>query len=157
MERQSSICVYLAGPLFTQAEWQWNQRLAEAMHKCSLQVILPQKGAEPMLAGETDFDARSLFDQNLESIDRADVVVAICDGADVDSGTAWECGYAFKAAKPVVGVRSDIRAGGDDPQAAINLMLSISCRHIVVVPLKNRNDVSALAECIAEAVRRVTS
>jgi nucleoside 2-deoxyribosyltransferase len=157
MERPRSICVYLAGPLFTQAEWQWNQRLAEALQEHSLQVILPQDGAAPMLSGEKEFNARGLFDQNLQSIDRSDVVVALFDGPDVDSGTAWECGYAFKSAKPVVGVRTDIRAGGDDPQAAINLMLSISCSQTVVVPLKNRTNLLVVAECIAEAVRRAVS
>jgi nucleoside 2-deoxyribosyltransferase len=157
MDRQRSICVYLAGPLFTQAEWQWNQRLAEALQQGSLEVILPQNGAAPMLAGEAEFDARGLFEMNLKSIDRADVVVAIFDGADVDSGTAWECGYAFKAAKPVVGVRTDIRAGGDDPQASMNLMLSISCRALVIVPLKNRTDVSVVARSIADVVSRLIS
>jgi nucleoside 2-deoxyribosyltransferase len=155
MQRDRPICVYLAGPLFTQAEWQWNLRLAEALHRCSLEVILPQNGAAPMLAGQQDFDARGLFELNLKSIDSADVIVAIFDGADVDSGTAWECGYAFKAAKPVVGVRTDLRAGGDDPQAAINLMLSISCHRTVVVPPKDRIDVSAVAQSIADAVRCV--
>ncbi len=157
MQRDRPIRVYLAGPLFTQAEWQWNLRLAEALRRSSLEVILPQDGAAPMLAGQQDFDARRLFELNLKSIDSADVVVAIFDGADVDSGTAWECGYAYKAAKPVVGLRSDLRAGGDDPQAATNLMLSISCRQTVVVPLKNRTDVSAIAQCIADAVRFVIS
>src|SRR5579864_2546635 len=112
MEIAHRIRVYLAGPLFTQAEWQWNERLAQALRDRSLEVTLPQLGAEPMLTGRKPFDAASLFQTNVENIETADALVAVFDGADADSGTAWECGYAFKAGIPVIGVRTDIRAGG---------------------------------------------
>ncbi len=144
--------IYLAGPLFTQAEWQWNERLAQELGEHSLDVILPQRGAQPMLSGEKAFNAEALFTANIESIENADAVVAIFDGPDVDSGTAWECGYAFKAMKPVVGVRTDIRAGGDDPKAGTNLMVSRSCGATVAVPLANRTDLSSVARAIAEAI-----
>ncbi len=149
--------IYLAGPLFTQSEWIWNEALAQALRTHLFDVILPQSASEPMLSGARPFDARLLFKLNIESIQSADVIVAILDGSDVDSGTAWECGYAFKAGKPVIGVRTDLRAGGDDPEHSINLMLSISCRSIVAVPLANRTDVLSVAARIAEAVQQVTS
>ena len=122
------ITVYLAGPLFTQAEWQWNERLAQQLRAESLEVILPQDEAKPMLSGVKPFDAGAIFGANVASIERADVVVAIFDGVEVDSGTSWECGYAFKSTSSVIGIRSDIRVGGDDPKVAVNLMLSMSVR-----------------------------
>src|SRR5207249_1191963 len=97
-----------------------------------------------------------LFRANVESIEGASVVVAILDGTDADSGTCWECGYAFKAGRPVIGVRTDIRAGGDDPKTALNLMLSISCAALVSVPLGKREDVDWVAAEVASAVQRVT-
>jgi nucleoside 2-deoxyribosyltransferase len=42
-------------------------------------------------------------------IDGSDVVVAIMDGADPDSGTSWEVGYAYGTRKPIVLVRTDFR------------------------------------------------
>jgi nucleoside 2-deoxyribosyltransferase len=149
--------IYLAGPLFTQPEWLWNEGLAQALHTQMLEVILPQRAAMPMLSGERPFDAQFLFKLNIESIQSADVIVAILDGPDIDSGTAWECGYAFKAGKPVIGVRTDIRAGGDDPENGINLMLSISCRTVIAVPLANRTDLASVAALIGDAVRQVAS
>lgn len=157
MNDRKRIRVYLAGPLFTQAEWQWNERLAERFRERGLDVILPQRGAEPMLSGEVEFNAEALFKMNVEHIESADVVVAIFDGADIDSGTAWECGYAFKLEKPVVGIRTDIRAGGDDPKAGTNLMLSASCSCVVPVPLANRTDLSTVAERVVEAVTRAAN
>jgi nucleoside 2-deoxyribosyltransferase len=156
MRDQNSISIYLAAPLFTQAEWQWNQRLARALAERSLDVILPQSRAEPMLKGAQPFDAEFLFRVNVEGIERSDVVVAIFDGPDVDSGTSWECGYAFKAHRPVIGVRTDIRAGGDDSKAATNLMLSMSCMAIISVPFGERENVDWVASEIAAALRRIT-
>lgn len=157
MTDRNATRIYLAGPLFTQPEWIWNEALAQALRTHLFDVILPQSTSESMLSGARLFDASLLFKLNIESIQSADVIVAILDGPDVDSGTAWECGYAFKAGKPVIGVRTDLRAGGDDPEHGINLMLSISCSSVVAVPLENRTDVSSVAARIADAVRQVAS
>jgi nucleoside 2-deoxyribosyltransferase len=53
-------------------------------------------------------------------------VVACMDGPDPDSGTAWECGYAFAKGKPIVCYRTDFRITGDTEGAPYNLMLSES-------------------------------
>jgi nucleoside 2-deoxyribosyltransferase len=145
--------VYFAGPLFTQAEWQWNARLAEKLRSAGLEVVLPQEAAEPMLQGRTNFDPVALFKGNFAAIDRARVLVAVLDGADPDSGTCWECGYAFKLGRPVIGVRTDLRSGGDDPAASINLMLSQSCAGLITVPFEKRQDIDWIAERIVGALR----
>jgi nucleoside 2-deoxyribosyltransferase len=77
--------------------------------------------------------ANQIFAQDVEGIDWADVVVANMDGPDPDSGTSWECGYAYRK-KPVILFRTDFRAGyklgGDRLQieekngAPYNLMLT---------------------------------
>jgi nucleoside 2-deoxyribosyltransferase len=51
-----------------------------------------------MLQEKEKFDPGLLFRENLIAIDRAKIVVAILDGADADSGTAWECSYAYTSA-----------------------------------------------------------
>lgn len=152
MDKSDRILVYLAGPLFTQGEWQWNAHFAAELRARSLELIVPQERAEPMLQGIEKFDANLLFRENLASIDRAKVVVAILDGADADSGTAWECGYAYKSGKPIIGVRTDIRAGGDDSSAALNLMLSVSCAVLVKVPFAKRTDVAWVADQVHAGV-----
>ena len=45
------------------------------------------------------------------------------DGADPDSGTCWECGYAYARKKPVVLFRSDFRGSGDEHDIPYNAML----------------------------------
>lgn len=151
---QSGTKVYLAGPLFTQAEWQWNAAVTASLRRLGLEVILPQEREKTMRKRDTTVDAASLFAGNLADIERADVVVAVLDGADPDSGTCWEAGYAYKAGKPVIGLRTDLRAGGDiDPQTPVNLMLARSCAKIVLIPPSQRVDVSVVGQRVADAIK----
>jgi nucleoside 2-deoxyribosyltransferase len=81
-------------------------------------VYLPQRDTpEPSGPGRT----RTIFDTNLRALQEADVVVAVCDGAAVDDGTAWEVGYAVGRDIPVVGLRTDSRI--TQPDERINLMI----------------------------------
>ena len=58
------------------------------------------------------------------------------DGPDPDSGTAWECGYAFAKGKPVVCYRTDFRISGDTKGAPYNLMLSASATTRLEAPFR---------------------
>jgi len=147
--------IYFAGPLFTQAEWQWNQRLAEELRQRNFDVILPQTVAEPMLKGLKPFDPHALFDMNATAITNAEVVVAILDGADADSGTCWECGYAYRSGRPILAVRTDIRRVSDDSSSSVNLMLSQSCNKELLVPLAQLDDLQGLALKIGQAVEEI--
>jgi nucleoside 2-deoxyribosyltransferase len=132
--------IYFAGPLFTQGEWLWNARLANRLRNAGFEVILPQATAEPMLKDPKSFNANALFTANTAGIEQCDVVLAILDQADPDSGTCWECGYAYKAGRPIIGVRTDIRRAADDTDAGVNLMLSKSCEKLVVIPMNKLDD-----------------
>ena len=94
--------LYFAGPLFSSAERSWNAELTAALRDGGHEVFLPQEQ-------EPGKDAPGIFSTDVGRIDWADALVAIMDGPDPDSGTAWECGYAF-GKKPVVLVRTDVRA-----------------------------------------------
>lgn len=107
--------LYLAGPIFTAAERQFNLRLRDLLSEAGHQVWLPQED-EPR-----EQSASAIFQRNLEGIRWADAVIGNLDGADSDSGTCWECGYAF-AVKPVVVFRTDFRAGEGPGLAPCNLM-----------------------------------
>jgi len=123
--------VYLAGPVFTCAEREFNERLAEAIERqCkSVEIILPQESAAE-LSGAKDF-AQQMFHIALDSIDKCDMVVAILDGPDADSGTCVEIGYAKAKGKPIIGVRTDSRASED---RGLNLMVANICSSLVLSP-----------------------
>jgi nucleoside 2-deoxyribosyltransferase len=144
--------IYLAAPLFSQAEWQWNSELVSKLRATGYEVTVPQEAAWPMVAKQKDFNPTELFTSNVAAIDQSSVVLAVLDGADPDSGTSWECGYAYKAGKLVIGVRTDFRGGGDDPGTSVNLMLSRGCREIILLPMEKRSDWNWLVQRVTEAI-----
>lgn len=116
--------IYLAGPLFTAAEREFNLKLALRIKDAlGENVYLPQTECNECTSpGE-------IFTICKEGIGRSRLVVAILDGTDADSGTCFEAGYAYALNIPVIGIRTDFRHCGDD--GGLNLMLSQSCRHII--------------------------
>ena len=65
---------------------------------------------------------------NRAGIDSADMVLAVLDGTDVDSGTAAEIGYAFAKDKPILGYRGDFRLSGDNDGSMVNLQVEYFIR-----------------------------
>jgi nucleoside 2-deoxyribosyltransferase len=60
----------------------------------------------------------------LKALEKSDIIVAVIDGADADSGTAWEMGYAYAQKKQVFALRTDFRRAG--MYEKVNLMLEQS-------------------------------
>jgi nucleoside 2-deoxyribosyltransferase len=112
--------IYLAGPLFTVAEREFNARLKEQLEKYGHRIWLPQEHESPNKA------ARRIFDDDVAAIDDAEVVVANMDGPDPDSGTCWECGYAYGKGKPYLLFRTDCRMADKRDRAPFNPMLAAS-------------------------------
>ena len=122
--------IYLAGPLFTLAEQKFNSGLAQFLRKKGFAVWLPQDH-EPRQK-----TAQAIFEMDVGGLDWADMVVACMDGPDPDSGTAWECGYAYGKGKPIVCYRTDFRMTGDTKDAPYNLMLSASATARFELPFR---------------------
>jgi nucleoside 2-deoxyribosyltransferase len=66
--------------------------------------------------------------RNRLGIDRADVIIAILDGQEIDSGTVAEVGYGVGRGKVVFGLRSDFRQNGEEG-AAVNLQVEYFIEH----------------------------
>lgn len=136
--------IYLAGPLFTTAECDFNLRLASGLRRCGHEVWLPQEHEQ------RDKTAKEIFEEDVRGIDWAEVVVANMDGPDPDSGTCWECGYAYHQRKPTILFRTDFRAADEHFKAPYNLMLTESAARHLELPLA---DMATLTRSIDEALR----
>ena len=119
--------VYLAGPLFTVAEQQFNLMLAGRLETAGYTVFLPQRDVSHDTK-EPGYPAR-IFHEDLQGLQKADVIVAVCDGIPMDDGTAWEIGYAHAQGKTIIGLRTDFRIVG--PQERVNLMIQESVAVLV--------------------------
>jgi len=113
--------IYLAGPLFTAAELAFNHDLAENLRGHGYYVFLPQEHNDALTAGYS----KRVYKTDLDALHGSEVTVAVLDGSDVDSGTAWECGYSRAMGKMVFGFRTDIRIYGVEEE--VNLMIQESC------------------------------
>ncbi len=138
--------IYLAGPVFTLAEREFNRRLADELieHRKDVEVILPQERAKKLLAEENGLEL--IFRDCLEIIERCDVVISILDGPDADSGTCIELGYAYARKIPIIGVRTDFRLSED---RGLNLMVSHVCQHLI---RSNPDTTADLAHSILESM-----
>jgi nucleoside 2-deoxyribosyltransferase len=123
--------LYLAGPLFTDAERAFNVALAARLEAAGHRVFLPQRDS-PQARGRGY--AGRIFRADRAGLERAEAVVAVCDGALVDDGTAWEIGYACARGIPVIGLRTDVRIAGREER--INLMVQESVAGLVRSPAR---------------------
>ena len=77
--------------------------------------------------GEERAFALELGRRNAEAIDSCELLAAVLDGQEVDSGTAAEVGYAASKGLTCFGLRTDLRQAGE-PGVAVNLQVE----HFVV-------------------------
>ncbi|HUK39029.1 MAG TPA: nucleoside 2-deoxyribosyltransferase [Methanomicrobiales archaeon] len=117
-QEESPPPLYLAAPLFSDAERNYNVLLRDFLVANGHRVYLPQEAGDGLEGSGRD---RAIFESHIAALDRAGCVVAVCDGADTDSGTAWEMGYACAREIPVIALSTDRRGSWDGRKA--NLMI----------------------------------
>ncbi len=146
--------IYFAAALFTQVERKWNRMVSEALTALvpGLEIIMPQD-FKPAGKYNDDRHYGALFRMCVDGVESADAVLAIIDGAEVDSGVAWEMGYAYARGIPVIGVRTDFRPGAEH---GVNIMISRSCRYLIR-DYAFQEDIALLAKDIAKRLRKVAA
>lgn len=136
--------VYLAGPLFTSGERWFNAELTARLRDAGHEIYLPQDQ-------ELGKRAPAIFAADVAGLDWADVVVANMDGPDPDSGTAWECGYAYRR-MPIVLLRTDVRKWAGDEIGDYNPMLTECADVLLDLPTA---EPGAAAAAVLDALGRL--
>ncbi len=111
--------IYLAGPLYTPGDRWYLERVAKCIRQYGHSVFLPHQDVG-LSDGKTP-DTQFYFREDLEGLERADAVIAVLNGADVDSGTAFELGYAYARKKLLFGLFEDTR--NEHSTIHMNLMI----------------------------------
>jgi nucleoside 2-deoxyribosyltransferase len=152
--------LYWAGPLFSQAERIWNRRCAELLRAKQYAVVLPQEEAEKIIA-KYGVDLKRIAEQCYAQAIAADVMVAVLDGADSDSGTSVEVGLRIAHiravkddAKKTIGVRTDFRAGESEESEHVNGMFKLLDALVYLSSLETE-DPAALCDNIHATIRQV--
>lgn len=122
--------VYLACPLFSEGERRYNAYLGDILRKNFFSVYLPQE-FDDTAKGREENRERVIYGKNISELKKADIVVGIIDGSDVDSGAAWEMGYAFACGKRIIALRTDFRKLSEHER--VNLMLEMEAEVVTSV------------------------
>jgi len=98
--------------LFSQAEREFLEKmvdcLAQASHLDPIKnFFLPHRDGGELGKGPT---RRQIFQLDTNALKEADIVVAMLDGPDVDSGTCIELGIAYALGKKIFGIITDFRS-----------------------------------------------
>jgi nucleoside 2-deoxyribosyltransferase len=140
--------LYLAGPLFSLPEREFNSQLRDMLLPI-VDVFLPQQDGDlfvEMVAKGIDVElaARRVFETDLRAIIESDYVLIIMDGRSIDEGAAFELGYASALGKACIGLQTDMRRLlpiGNNP------MITGALAHVF-------SDIRALCAWLTSDVRR---
>jgi len=113
--------VYIAGPLFTSSQRDYLEKINNLIKNLGFETYLPHKDGGLFIRSVSK--SVDFFNKDIEGINKCNILIAVLNGNDVDSGTAWEMGFAYAKKIPIIGILEDSRKPHDD---LLNPMISNS-------------------------------
>jgi nucleoside 2-deoxyribosyltransferase len=156
--------IYTASPLgFSEAgRYFLYEKLIPSLESAGAETIdpwnlTPQHQIDGAAAVDDPVKRKAVFRQlntvigknNADGIERADCVVAVLDGADIDSGTAAEIGFAFAKNKIIIGYRNDFRLSSDNEGSTVNLQVEYFITASGGRIVSSLNELTALVQLFA--------
>ena len=143
--------IYLAAPLFSAREREFNVRLKLLI---PYPVYLPQEDGRlitDLLAEGVELNSavRTIHQNDIQALCRSDVMVAVLDGAHVDSGVAFEIGYFHALGKPIIGLHTDSRTElsfGHNPMITGSIGIIVRNEIALLYTLKEMKSAGGISE-----------
>jgi len=107
--------LYIAGPLFSHAELEFNEKIDIFLRNLGFETFLPQRDGY-LLADLLDQYSNkqeaidTIFYKDVEEIKNCDAVLFVLDGRVPDEGACVEVGLAYAFDKECIGFKSDSRS-----------------------------------------------
>jgi nucleoside 2-deoxyribosyltransferase len=131
--------IYIAAPLFSTAEKDFNAKLCASLETAGFEVFLPQRDsayAKESSYAELPKDERrqTMFELDRDQIIGSDIFLYVLDGRVPDEGAAVELGIAYMAKmtgspiKHLVGLHTDQRAAFATAQ--LNPLLRVPLEYV---------------------------
>ena len=96
--------VYIAGPLCSEGERKFLEKIDEICKKLGFETFLPHRDCGLWKSMK---DVKKIAEGDLKGFEDCDLVIANLNGFNVGAGTAWEMGYAFSKNIPVIALKTD--------------------------------------------------
>jgi nucleoside 2-deoxyribosyltransferase len=114
---------YLANGLFSLADRQLNLYLYKVLKsEANLEVYAPQMN-EGINDKNAYADSKMIANADLEELKSADILIAVLDGVEIDSGVAAEIGVAYSEGKTIYGLFTDVRQFGSENEEKIDALV----------------------------------
>lgn len=105
--------VYFAGPLFNEAERDYNLKIVQILESHGYEVFLPQRDGflAPEIGGMTEEEkVKIIFEKDKDEVLKADIIFVNLDGRAPDEGACIELGIGYQAGKRCYGIKNDARS-----------------------------------------------
>ncbi|WP_152655702.1 nucleoside 2-deoxyribosyltransferase [Oceanobacillus sp. CFH 90083] len=151
---------YLANGLFSMGDRYVNEQLAKVIREAvpEIDLYVPQENAA--INDKAAYaNSEIIAEADLSKLKESDILIAVLDGVEIDSGVAAEIGAFSMLNRPIVGVFTDTRQQGRDNRKKIDALVEDALenqfvyRNLFLVGLVKRNGV--IVSSLEEAVEAV--
>lgn len=95
--------IYIASPFFTDVQRDMIRKIAKRIRILGQDVYVPMEHEIPAAWEKSNARwAKEVFQEDKKAIDNSDLIIVVNWGMNVDTGTAWECGYSCGIGKTVL-------------------------------------------------------
>lgn len=151
---------YLANGLFSIGDRYVNEVIARELRAAisEIDLYVPQEN-DAINDKNAYADSLAIAEADLNSLKESDVLIAVIDGVEIDSGVAAEIGAFAMLNRPIVALLSDVRQQGRTNTKKIDALIADGTenqfiyRNLFVVGLIKQNGV--IASTIEEVVEQV--
>lgn len=151
---------YLANGLFSIGDRYVNEVIARELRAAIPQIDLYVPQENDAINDKNAYaDSLAIAEADLNSLKESDVLIAVIDGVEIDSGVAAEIGAFAMLNRPIVALLSDVRQQGRTNTKKIDALIADGTenqfiyRNLFVVGLIKQNGV--IASTIEEVVEQV--
>lgn len=151
---------YLANGLFSIGDRYVNEVIARELRAAIPQIDLYVPQENDAINDKNAYaDSLAIAEADLNSLKESDVLIAVIDGVEIDSGVAAEIGAFAMLNRPIVALFSDVRQQGRTNTKKIDALIADGTenqfiyRNLFVVGLIKQNGV--IASTIEEVVEQV--
>lgn len=151
---------YLANGLFSIGDRYVNEVIARELRAAIPQIDLYVPQENDAINDKNAYaDSLAIAEADLNSLKESDVLIAVIDGVEMDSGVAAEIGAFAMLNRPIVALFSDVRQQGRTNRKKIDALIADGTenqfiyRNLFVVGLIKQNGV--IASTIDEVVEQV--
>ncbi|MGN7479772.1 nucleoside 2-deoxyribosyltransferase [Solibacillus silvestris] len=151
---------YLANGLFSIGDRYVNELLAREIRAAipSIELYVPQEN-DAINDKNAYANSLAIAEADLSSLKESDVLIAVIDGVEIDSGVAAEIGAFSMLNRPIIALFSDVRQLGRTNSKKIDALIEDGTenqfiyRNLFVVGLIKQN--GAIVSTVGEAVEQV--